>query len=258
MTPLVDFAPESLLCHVGHVTSLPNWFVNGRRSFRVGEIAAFDVTCGSPAVARLRLLATDDLPRFMDHFYLWTPRSEAADRQLLLDALFEVAARDFDHIIHPDQNRENIYRLLQIITTHFGDDRDVRILDFGCGTGLSVEVAPKLGVELVGYDRCKNMRAAAAARGMEVLTLEQFATLSDPAFDAAFASYVFHLGLPLADLQRLWALVRPGGVIAANFHKDHAVAPVTACLNGLGAETKRIENVQSRFSHGSYRLYVRR
>ncbi len=256
--PLVKFAAESLVCHTEHLVSLPDWFTVGRRSCRFGDIVAFDVTGNMPAIAQLRSTATDDLPRIMDHFYLWTPSFAARERQLLLDALFEIAAAEFSHIVHPNQNRENIRNLLASIVQHYGGLNELRILDFGCGPGLSAAVAHDYGLELTGYDRCPKMRALAVQRGLRVLTPEEFATLPVAKFDATFASYVLHLGPSQGDLVRLWELLKPDGIVVANFHKDHGLSEVTACFAALGAETRKIEHAHSRFKHGSYWLYAHR
>lgn len=258
MTPLVEFAPESLLCYAAHVVSLPDWFTSGRRCFAVGEIRAYDVTGDGSALKRLRSFAIDELPRVMDHFYLWTPRSLSDGRQQLLDALFETTAPDFEHIIHSDQNRDNIRQLVRIIAERYDEGQELRVLDFGCGPGLSAEIAFALEMVVVGYDRCPKMRAAAVQRGLRVITPDEFGSLPAISFDAAFASYVFHFGPSQADLSRLWELVRPGGVIVANFHKDHGLTEITCYFEALGAETKIVTQTSSRFRHGSYRAYVRR
>lgn len=257
MTPLVEFASESVLCRADDSPILPSWFTADRRTLRAGEIFAFDVTGDVSAVMHLSSTATDDLPRIMDHFYLWTPRTRPAARQLLLDALFELTAVDFDHIIHSEQNWENIQNLLAAISQFFGKLQGLKILDFGCGSGVSAAIAINQQFSLIGYDRCAAMRSIATKQGLRVLTPEEFAASPDASIDAIFASYVFHLGPSPDDLSHVWDLLRPGGIVVANFHKDHRVAEVTNCFSSLGGNSRTIHCEHSFFRHGSYRLYIR-
>jgi SAM-dependent methyltransferase len=257
MMPLVEFASESVLCHIDQVTSIPKWFADPRRQGRFGDIVAFDITDDSAALTHLRPLADDDLPRIMDHFYLWTPRGAPQGRQILLDALFEILADTFDQVVHREQNLNNIHVLCGLIKNHFGVLEQKRILDFGCGPGLAVEVSRVIGADVVGYDRCIHMRSAAINNGLQVLTPEQFISISSGTFDAAFASYVFHLGPSGEDLRRLWQLIRPGGIIVANFHKQHNLVEITDCFRNLGARARELRVPPLQFHHGTYWEYVR-
>lgn len=245
-----------MLCCVADASALPEWFTFGRRSRRFNGVMAFDVTGDAAALVQLRASAIDDLPRIMDRFYLWTPRNAPEARQLLLDVLFELTAPDFSQIVHADQNQENIGNLVGAIAAHHDNLNGLRILDFGCGPGLSAVVATQLGAAIEGYDRCPSMRAAAQSRQLRVLTPEEFDNL--PArYDAAFASYVFHLNPLQADVRRLWDLLLPDGVLVANFHKDYRLTDVSVFLTSLGARVRTFECEGSRFNHGSYRSYVR-
>ncbi|HBA84127.1 MAG TPA: hypothetical protein DCZ95_08545 [Verrucomicrobia bacterium] len=257
MKRLLEFAPECLLCHVGYLASLPEWFTAARASLQLGDILAFDVARADDALTRLRPLAIDDMPRVMDHFYLWTPRSIPACRQDLLDALFELTAVDFEHIIRPEQNRDNIRCLLNIISRHFQGQRVARILDFGCGTGLSAQVASELGIHLHGYDRCPKMRSLAAEQGLQLMVPEQFNNVCLPVFNAVFCSYVFHLLPTKDDLCQLWTILKPGGIVVGNFHKDHGLHEASTCFMKCGARAHEVEDVSCRFQHGSYWMFVR-
>jgi ubiquinone/menaquinone biosynthesis C-methylase UbiE len=236
MTPLIEFARVCLVCLVEHERRIPKWFAENRRCVLLGSLIIFDITGEESVTEAMRMLAADSLPRLMDHFYLWTPAGARETRQQILDALFNETATNFGLLINEENNRRNIKSLLVLIQKHFKGRNDLSVLDFGCGPGLSIDVAGEFPFKLTGYDRCEKMRAIAHKRGLAVLTPDIFYAGSR-AYDAILASYVLHLTLPSDELKQLWSVLKPGGILVANFHKSSGLSITNEFLTGLGATT---------------------
>jgi len=258
MKHLIEWAGELLLCHMSDMAELPDAFTQHRRRVLWRDLLAWDVTGDATALAVLQRSRSDySLNRYLDRLYLWAPSSDSQHRQALLDMVFEAIAGDYEQLVHPDQNRENIRILLESIRTELGELNDRVVVDYGCGVGLSMSVAVEFGVRLIGVDRSPSMREAAAARGMKVWTLEDLALAPEKSLDGVIASYLFHLLPDLEGLRLLWSRLRLGGVLAANFHKGVGMEVVRQTLEPLGARKVSFPALTSHHMHGPHLKYVR-
>lgn len=192
-----------------------------------------------------------DAEKYLDQFLLLLPRNDPDRHLAVIEGFFSYISDQYESLIDSARNLGNI----RVLTTHLRQvlscgDGVLHIIDFGCGTGLSVDVDPSLMI--IGVDRCPEMRSQAAARGMKTLGMAEFATLPHHSFHGAFASYVLHLLPPEQDLEALWERIKPGGAFTANFHKDRGIDTVVPILARIGADVRFGEpSVLSRV-HGSY------
>lgn len=122
------------------------------------------------------------------------------------------------------------------------------ILDYGCGTGLSI--AKSDNCILLGYEPNGKMRGQAVRRGMRVLDYQQLYLLPDFSIDAMFSSFVFHMGITGNDIQLLRRIIRREGVIVANFYKNincslvnDLFAQYGFCVNEVDGFDERLGNV---------------
>ena len=92
-----------------------------------------------------------------------------------------------------------------------------RVLDWGCGTGLSAQQTV-VSVALVGVDSSRRMRAVAESRGVPSVAPDS-ELLGKANFDLVIASYVLHLDVEERLLVTMVESVRRGGCVIANFHK---------------------------------------
>jgi len=258
MTQLVDFARLALLCHYLDAPLLPPSFVRGRRRVRIGDMLVLELH-GDPAeLNEVRAASAEDMPRILDRFYVWTPAEGSSRRQLLLDSFFDVTARDFNDLVHVEQNRENIRNLIRSVTSEYSFRERPIIFDFGCGPGLSANIACEMGIEVHGFDRCRNMRETARQSGLLVLEPDEFARMPSERYGGVFASYVLHLAPSAGDLKRAWELLKRGGVFVANFHKTAGMAEASFVLDGLASSVTAPTFPGCQYNHGPYRRYVRR
>ncbi len=106
------------------------------------------------------------------------------------------------------------------------DDRDAKILDLGCGTGLTVCTLMEQGyTNLYGIDLSREMVAVANCkglyRGLKVGDVNLPLEYESDSFDGVISSGTFthgHVGPePLDEICRI---LKPAGILACTVHKD--------------------------------------
>ena len=102
-----------------------------------------------------------------------------------------------------------------------------RVLDVGCGTGEALAFLEQQGFETLGIEPSEEASAAAAARGLEVLslTLEEYVAHRErtnaPAVDAVLLLCVLeHVPDPAATLAAARAALAPGGLVGIRVPHD--------------------------------------
>jgi predicted TPR repeat methyltransferase len=176
--------------------------------------------------------------RLLDRFYL-----PAVPDPVLSVALFDLCAEAYERLVDVTRNVANIHNLLRVALVAWqGEFEPVRVLDFGCGTGLSVAALQSFisgsarRIQLTGTDGSAHMLQIAARRGLPVLAKADWASLPAGTYDAVIASYVFHLGISQDDCDLIAKQLTPGGVLVANYHRGDAsgVARTAALLSRAG------------------------
>ena len=197
------------------------------------------------------------IQRYLDRFYLWIPGFDEDRRQSLLDSFFALIADEYESLIDVGRNLGNIQNLLRLVCELTGPTEGSVVIDYGCGTGLSLHAAPELKVSIVGVERCVLMRAHASARGMTVWSPGDLARQPKDSLPAAFASYVLHL-LPHTDgVRLLWSRLKPGGVLVANFHKGQGIEQINTCLRENRCRILRLKPPVGSDLHGPYIAYAK-
>ncbi len=195
--------------------------------------------------------------RYLDSFYLLVPMSNPISRRQLFYRFFSLLGEDYETFIDIDRNKENIRCLLSIINYYLPFLKGVKVVDYGCGTGLSIEIAHIYGVDVIGFDSCPIMLDIANRRGMMVWNEDEMSEQPSNGIDAAFSSYVFHLLPENENLQILFKLLKSGGVLVANFHKDFGREWANQYLTRLGFRLASLPKITLSKRHGSYAVYIK-
>lgn len=120
---------------------------------------------------------------------------------------------DADYLVQEAGRRRTARRLLELVGRHVPAGR---LLEVGCGHGLLLDEAARLGYEAVGLEPARSAAAhAREAYGLDVreLTVED-PTLDDERYDAiVLADVLEHVEDPNAALDRCTALLADGGVL---------------------------------------------
>ncbi|GAA2300849.1 hypothetical protein GCM10010149_57440 [Nonomuraea roseoviolacea subsp. roseoviolacea] len=116
-------------------------------------------------------------------------------------------------------NRQRRYRLtMDAFAPVFSDGRGRRLLDFGCGAGLFLELAEQRGFEAYGVDLSPDSVEQANARLTRARAYfgapEDVPEIAEGGFDViTLWSVLAHLPRPLSDFSLFRRLLAPGGVL---------------------------------------------
>lgn len=117
------------------------------------------------------------------------------------------------------ENRQRRYRLtMEAFSPVFDEGKGRRLLDFGCGAGLFLELAEGLGFDAVGVDLSPDSVEQANTRlcGAKAYlgAPDDIAEIAAGGFDVVTLwSVLAHLPRPLDDFARFRRLLAPGGVL---------------------------------------------
>jgi Methyltransferase domain len=172
-----------------------------------------------PAGANLpqRIEGTDFVyTRVLDRFFL-----PFSPDPIVSTALFDLIADIYDRVTTEETNRVVALHLLRAVVLPISSR--LRILDFGCGTGIALTAAAEINspaqIELIGTDASPTMVGAAARRGMCTVSLQEWKKIPAKTFDGAIASFVLHYGLQDKELELIAKHLRPRARFAANYFK---------------------------------------
>lgn len=192
-----------------------------------------------------------EITRYLDQYYLVLSTVDAGLRQDTIDKFFSFLAPRYEEAVDVRRNEENIGLLLTRVQAILGGPDQSVLLDFGCGPGVSLPVAFAHGVSVLGFDTSAAMLRAAQARGMRTISAERLLSSEALCFDGIIASYVLHLEPAEVWLRAAWSHVRPGGILAGNFHKDKGIESFIKHFD-VGGGTMEFISPPNSERHGRY------
>lgn len=163
------------------------------------------------------------------------PISGDTERSGLIAAFFDWLDGHYCEEIELSRNRA-CYEFLFELAQRFRDGAAcAALLDVGCGPGTILETRiPTLVPRLFGYDIGCEVRRAAHAAGLAVMTKNEFLGETHTV-DIALSAYVMHYGCDLpATLAAVARHLKPSGAWAMNFHKGINLALFLESLPGTG------------------------
>lgn len=134
-------------------------------------------------------------------------------------------ARDYDHQMLDELGYTSPRTLADMLAAQL-DDPAAKILDIGCGTGLTCVPLAALGYhDLDGIDLSPDMVRVAAERGIYAELLVGDVTLpldrDDASYDGVISSGTFtHGHVGPEPLEEIFRILKPGGVLACTVHGD--------------------------------------
>jgi ubiquinone/menaquinone biosynthesis C-methylase UbiE len=140
-------------------------------------------------------------------------------------------SRTYDDHRHHGYHRMVDELELELVRRH-GTGRD--ILEAGCGTGLLLEEAARVGRTVVGLDLSRGMLSQARARGLRVVqgSITNI-PLPSESFDLVYSMKVLaHVPPIAAAIAEMARLVRPGGHLLCEFYNPLSLRYLTKRLGG--------------------------
>gem|GEM_PF-5199684 len=195
-----------------------------------------------------------DVIRYFDCYYLLIPLTKKSIKNLYKE-FFDYISHDYEHLIDINRNQENIHNLLKLAKDYINNQKRIVILDYGCGTGISQDIAKKLNMKIFGFDICPSMREIASKKGMIVWEEKDLWLQPENCIDAVISSYVFHFLIDDTYLKLLYKILKPNGIIIANFHKNKNRDFIDLSLNKIGFKIIRTQISERKEGHGTYVIY---
>lgn len=186
---------------------------------------------------------------YLDKFILVLP-DDACQRRMIWEYIYKNYAKDYEKMINQKHNLQCIQYMLNILQREKYNGV-LNILDFGCGTGLSIN-AEFIG-QIYGYDINESMRKIACKKGMKVLTEEDFWNLPAECFQGVLASYALHMAVSGSELNKIVSTLINNGLLVANFYKGIDCDRVTKKLIGMNMVIEKKEE-----NRGFGQIYVYR
>lgn len=183
---------------------------------------------------------------YLDYFVLIMPETYAKQKSLWSD-FYDCFADVYECLIDKKQNLNCIEMMLWYIDKEIKLGKNHKILDYGCGSGLSATI--EHNGEIFGYEPSGAMRDKAKNRGLKVYDKQILKDMPDNFFDAVFASYVFHMAIDEQDILQFIPKMKKNAIWIANFYKNLNVEIVNNIFKKNGFSINRVEMQDERFGH---------
>lgn len=181
---------------------------------------------------------------YLNHFWLILPGS-LEEEQKLWRRFYMIYGKWYDLLIDRENNIDCIRFLIGLLKQNTGLKPDSKIIDFGCGNGLSGDVP--CDCEIIGYDFNQHMRTESEKRGIQTINTNDFYSLPKESFDGGIASYVMHMAVEEKKLKKLTEILKPGAALAANFYKNLGYERVERIFGAVGLKAEKITNRETRY-----------
>jgi SAM-dependent methyltransferase len=216
----------------------------------------FFVYSFSESIAEMQVLIFENLGLigsiYLDRFLIIEPKSEIT-RGYFWNGFFECFSSAYDDIIDKNRNINNIRNLYTLLRQNVSLTSESILLDFACGTGLSLEAISN--IKLIGTDRSNSMLKIASAKGMTTIELSVLKA-QGCYYDAILASYALHLCYDSDTLSLLWNALRNDAALAANFHKGKGIDEAIDFFSANHCIMKKIDSFSNKM-HGDYYVFIK-
>ena len=189
--------------------------------------------------------------RYLDRFILLIPEDQNESHEIFT-LFFDSIADNYEEYIDRQRNLDNIHNLLSILSSSIGPLKGKTILDFGCGTGLSMEFSSEFAVNLVGVDASQGMRTVASSKGMTVWSYADLTKCPPGGIYGCIASYVLHLPQNDHIFSLIWSKMGPGGILVGNIHKSQRLKSLEQLVFHLSGTIKYLTQLNNSSIHGDY------
>lgn len=198
-----------------------------------------------------------EIIKYLDYFFLFIHTNNYIKREQLFNNLYKFLGNNYEMYIDTERNKDNITNLCNILKKSFFLKDQAKVLDFGCGTGISLDVTSTYNFNITGFDFCDVMCEIASLNGMKVWNSAEIMEQPKDCIDAVFSSYVFHLIESSSYLSIIPKILKSNGIVVANFHKSKNIRKISSYFVGWGFKELYFEKIKNSDNHGKYIAYVK-
>lgn len=173
--------------------------------------------------------------------------------------LCDVRADLIDEIVDFDLNRKLVEAASEYTKNKLSDRENIRILDFGCGTGLSTDLLSEClsskAEKIIGLDISEKAKNLCSSKGHEAFIYKSGLKMDLPHtdYDVIFSFFVMHFDIPSEDLKSLHENSKDSAFFIFNLY-NCGVDHVTPRLLDAGWGSPQEIQFQSRRSN--HKLFV--
>lgn len=194
----------------------------------------------------IELLKENIVLPYLDCFILILPQ-EYVKQTLFWKKFYKVFGASYENMIDKSVNLECIKAMILHIDKKIKINSSSIILDYGCGSGLSMLIPCK--GEIVGYEPIYEMRKQAKSRGMRTISSNELKEIPEKYFDAVFFSYVFHMSVSEKNINYMMTKMKPNALWIANFYKGFNEEIINNIFRKNGFRVERVCDMQEKFGN---------
>lgn len=183
---------------------------------------------------------------YLDSFVILLP-DEYDEQNNLWRNFYKVFGSCYEKMIDVSHNKKCIEGMVAYINSVIGINSSSRILDYGCGSGLSASISTK--GKIIGYDPIYEMRMQACQKGLQTLDTKQMKIIPNCYFDAIFSSYVFHMAVSEDSIEEILPKMKPGAIWIANYYKGINESYVNNFFLNHDFQIIKVNDMQERFGN---------
>jgi len=191
--------------------------------------------------------------KYLDRFLIVQPSCMTKICEFWHD-FFDFFFSEYEDIIDIENNKQNISFLFDTICANATIHKNSEILDFACGTGLSVYVVKN--VKLTGVDISDKMLNVASSRGLQTICFNILKERYNY-YDGIFSSYAFHLCTDNETLSAVWNALKTDAPLVVNFYKGLGVQAVNNFVQERGGTIIEITNQHPNKKNNVSYLYIK-
>jgi ubiquinone/menaquinone biosynthesis C-methylase UbiE len=164
--------------------------------------------------------------KYLNIFYLHKTLSQLTPNQVI--SICDIRLENINNITSIEYNKLVISELIKKATDNVnGYQTKRRILDYGIGSGISLECLRSLNLnnkfELIGTDISKESLKVCTQKGINTFYWHDDKNTDSQHFDAIISSFVFDFNITSLEIKRLYHLLNKGGRLVLNLYKDDLI-----------------------------------
>ncbi len=164
--------------------------------------------------------------KYLNIFYLHKTLSQLTPNQVI--SICDIRLENTNNITSIEYNKLVISELIKKATENInGKKEKSRILDYGIGSGISLECLRSLKLdnklELIGTDISKESLKVCSRKGIKTFYWGNGENIAPQNFDAIISSFVFDFNITSGEVGRLYNLLVKGGRLVLNLYKDDLI-----------------------------------